>query len=188
MALLGLRTLRLRLAVVALASTAVHAGAQTSVTDEYQVKAAFLYNFAKFVDWPPGVLGSSGIIAICVLGQNPFGRMLEDTVSGKTVDGKSFVVRRVSDGKAAASCQILFVSSSERTRLGAILGELRTGHVLTVGESDGFIEEGGIVNLKLESGKIQIQININAAEQAGVRISSKLLSLAQIMKNPVQAK
>jgi hypothetical protein len=188
MALLGLRNIAVRLAVVALAAAGVHADAQGSVTDEYQVKAAFLYNFAKFVEWPSGTPGSSSPIAICVLGQNPFGRVLEDTVSGKTVDGKTFVVRRISEVKAAALCQILFVSSSERIRYGAILTELRTGHVLTVGESDGFIEEGGIINLKLDSGKVQIQINTNAAEQAGVRISSKLLSLAQIIRMPVQAK
>jgi hypothetical protein len=188
MALLGLRNFAVRIAVAALAAAAVHANAEESVTDEYQVKAAFLYNFAKFVEWPSGTPGSSSPIAICVLGQNPFGRVLEDTVSGKTVDGKMFVVRRVSEVKAAAHCQILFVSSSERMRFGAILGELRTGGVLTVGETEGFIEEGGVVNLKLDGGKIQIQININAAEQAGVRISSKLLSLAQIMRKPAQAK
>lgn len=188
MALLGLRNRAVRLATAALAMTALHASAQESVTDEYQVKAAFLYNFAKFVEWPSGTPGRSNSIAICVLGLNPFGRVLEDTVSGKAVDGKTFVVRRVSDGKTAALCQILFVSSSERTRLGAILGDLRTAHVLTVGETDSFIEEGGIINLRLDSGKVQIQININAAEQAGVRISSKLLSLAQIIKMPVQAK
>ena len=188
MALLGLRNFAARLAVVALASAGVHANAQESVTDEYQGKAAFLYNFAKFVEWPSGTLGSSNAIAICVLGQNPFGRVLEDTVGGKTVDGKTFVVRRVSDVKAAALCQILFVSSSERSRLESMLGELRAGHVLTVGESDAFIDEGGVINLKLDSGKVQIQININAAEQAGVRISSKLLSLAQIIRKPVQTK
>jgi len=188
MAFLGLRNRAVRLALVALGAVAVHAHAEEPVTDEYHVKAAFLYNFAKFVEWPSGPLGSSGPIAICVLGQNPFGRVLEDTVSGKTVDGKTFSVRRVSDGKTAALCQILFVSSFERMRLGAILGDLRTGHVLTVGETDGFIEEGGIVNLKLDGGKIQIQININAADEAGVRISSKLLSLAQIIRKPVPAK
>jgi YfiR/HmsC-like len=188
MALLRLRNVAIRLAVVALASAAVHANAQEFVTDEYQVKAAFLYNFAKFVEWPSGTLGRSSPIAICVLGQNPFGRVLEDTVSGKTVDGKTFVVRRVSDGKSAALCQILFVSSSERMRLESMLGELRAGHVLTVGETDAFIDEGGIINLKLDSGKVQIQINVNAADQGGVRISSKLLSLAQIIRKPVQAK
>ena len=178
----------MQVALVALGAVGVHAHAEESVTDEYQVKAAFLYNFAKFVVWPSSTPGSSSVIAICVLGQNPFGRVLEDTVSGKTVDGKAFVVRRVSGGKAAALCQILFVSASERARYGAILGELRTGGVLTVGETEGFIEEGGIVNLKLDGGKIQIQINITAADQAGVRISSKLLSLAQIIRKPAQVK
>src|SRR5579863_4598972 len=96
-----------------LLGTVLRVHAQAPAFDEYQVKAAFLYNFAKFVEWPSGTLGSSNLIAICVLGQNPFGRVLEDTVSGKTVDGKAFVVRRVSDGKAAAPCQILFVSASE---------------------------------------------------------------------------
>jgi uncharacterized protein DUF4154 len=188
MALLGLRNLAVRLALVALGAVAVHAHAGESVTDEYQVKAAFLYNFAKFVEWPFETPGGSSSIAICVLGQNPFGPVLEDTVRGKTVDGKPFVVRRISEVKAAAICQILFVSSSERAHFGAILGELRTGGVLTVGETEGFIEEGGIVNLRLDGGKIQIQINMTAAEQAGVRISSKLLRLAQIMRKPVPAK
>jgi hypothetical protein len=188
MALLRLRNVAIPLAVAALASAAVHANAQELVTDEYQVKAAFLYNFAKFVEWPSGTPARSSSIAICVLGQNPFGRVLEDTVSGKTVDGKTFVVRRVSDGKSAAFCQILFVSSSERAHLESMLGELRAGHVLTVGETDTFIDEGGIINLKLDNGKVQIQINVNAADQAGVRISSKLLSLAQIIRKPVQAK
>ena len=96
-------------------------------------------------------------------------------------------MRQISDIKQASHCQILFVSSSERMRYGAILRELRTG-VLTVGETEGFIEEGGVVNLKLDGGKVQIQVNINAADQAGVRISSKLLSLAQIIRKPAQAK
>src|SRR5579863_8398569 len=124
-----------------LLGTALRVHAQAPAFDEYQVKAVFLYNFAKFVEWPSEALGSSSPISICVLGQNPFGPVLEDTVSGKTVDGKTFVVRRISEAKAAASCQILFVSSSERARYGAILGELRTAHVLTVGETEGFVEE-----------------------------------------------
>jgi uncharacterized protein DUF4154 len=188
MAFLGLRNPAVRLAFAALGALPVYVHAEESVTDEYHLKAAFLYNFAKFVEWPAGTPESPHPIAICVLGQNPFGPVLEDTVSGKTLDGRAFVVRRISEAKAAARCQILFVSSSERKRFGAILGELRTGGVLTVGETEGFIEEGGIVNLKLDGGKIQIQINMTAAEQSGVRISSKLLRLAQITRKPVPAK
>jgi hypothetical protein len=188
MALLDLRNLAVRLAVVALAVTAVRANAQESVTGEYQVKAAFLYNFTKFVEWPPGLFESSDSpISICVLGQNLFGHVLQETVRGKTVNGRMLVVSGIPDARSATHCQIVFVSSFERMRFGAILGELRSG-ILTVGETDAFIEAGGIVNLKLESGRIQIQVNINAAEQAGVHISSKLLSLAQIIRNSVPPK
>ena len=178
----------MRLAIVALTAIAVQFNADASVPDEYQVKAAFLYNFTKFVEWPPGVFESSDSpISICVLGQNLFGHVLQETVRGKSVNGRMLVVSGIPDARSATHCQILFVSSSERMRYGAILRELRTG-VLTVGETEGFIEEGGVVNLKLDGGKVQIQVNINAADQAGVRISSKLLSLAQIIRKPAQAK
>jgi len=180
MALLGHRNLAIRLALLALVAIRTHA--ETPVTDEYQVKAAFLYNFAKFVEWPREEFSSSmDPIGICVVGQNSFGRALDHAVSGKMVNDRGFVVRQIADMKQANRCQILFVSSSERKRYGAILGELRTGGVLTVGETEAFAEQGGMVNLKLENGKVQIQINLNAAEQARVRISSKLLSLAQIV-------
>lgn len=189
MALLGPRHLAFRLAVIALTAVAVRANAEGPAIDEYQVKAAFLYNFAKFVEWPPEAVGSSnGPIAICVLGQNPFGHALQDTVDGKTVSGRTFVVRQTAEAKQAAHCQILFVSSSERKRYAAILGELRAGGVLTVGETEDFAEAGGVVNLKLESSRVQIQINMSAAEEAGLHISSKLLSLAQIIRKAGPAK
>jgi uncharacterized protein DUF4154 len=189
MALLGLRNFAVRLAVAVLTASVVHADADASVMDEYQVKAAFLYNFTKFVEWPPDLFESSDSpFGVCVLGQNLFGHALHEAARGKTVNGRMVVVYGIPDARAASRCQILFVSASERKRFGAILGELRTGGVLTVGETEGFIEAGGIINLKLDGGKIQIQININAAEQAGLRISSKLLSLAQIIRKPAQVK
>jgi hypothetical protein len=187
MALLGSRNVTIRLAL--LACIALRAHADIAPIDEYQVKAAFLYNFAKFVEWPREAFGkSTDPIGICVIGQNPFGSSLEDAVSGKTVNGRAFVVRQISDIKQASRCHILFVSASERRRYSAILGDARAGGVLTVGETDGFAEQGGMVNLKLESGRVQIQINLSAAEEARVRISSKLLSLAQIIQRPVQPK
>ena len=187
MAILRSRNLTIRLAL--LACVALRAQAEIATIDEYQVKAAFLYNFAKFVDWPREAFGGpTDPIRIYVIGQDPFGRALEDAVNGKSFNGREFVVRQISDIKQAGRCQILFVSSSERKRYGAILGELHAGGVLTVGETDGFTEQGGMVNLKLESGRVQIQINLSAAEEARVRISSKLLSLAQIIQKPVQPK
>jgi hypothetical protein len=152
-------------------------------TDEYQVKAAFLYNFAKFVEWPPQVFNGAGDpIAICLFGQNPFGTALEEAVKDKFITGRTLVVREVSDFRKTPGCQILFVSSSAHERWRATLaGTTQTG-MLTVGDTEGFAEEGGMVNFKLDGGKIRIQVNVNAAERAQVRISSKLLMLAEIVK------
>jgi YfiR/HmsC-like len=151
--------------------------------EEYRVKAAFLFNFAKFVEWPPQMFKTAtDPIAICVVGQNLFGDALNEAVSGKTVDGRPFLVRQVSGEQPSAGCQILFVSSSERKRLHAILGEIKTEGVLTVGETDNFEAEGGIINFKIEAGRVCLQVNVDAAEQAKLRISSKLLNLAQIVK------
>jgi hypothetical protein len=152
-------------------------------TNEYQVKAAFLYNFAKFVDWPPQSFhGPDDPITICIVGQNPFGRMLEDTVNGKTLDGRAFAVRNVPAVQQAAGCQILFVSSSERKHLHSILESIKTPGILTVGESEGFAVSGGAINFKLEGGKLRFEINLDAAAKAGLQIRSNLLSLAEIVR------
>jgi uncharacterized protein DUF4154 len=151
--------------------------------EEYRVKAAFLLNFARFVEWPPQVFKSSADpISICVVGQNLFGNALDNAVIGKTVEGRTFLVRQLSGSQPLAGCQILFVSSSERNRLQSIFGEIKTGGVLTVGETDTFASEGGMINFKIEGGRVRLQVNLEAAEEANLRISSTLLSLAQIVK------
>jgi len=163
-------------------------GAGAQVIDEYQVKAAFIYNFAKFVEWPPHTFKTStDPIMICVLGENPFGNVLDQAVTGKTVDGRRFLVRQLSGEQTAAGCQILFVSSSERYRSHAILTEVKTGEtkngaVLTIGETDDFTMQGGVINFKIEAGRVRLQVNVDAAERAKLRISSKLLSLAEIVR------
>ena len=150
------------------------------VAEEYQVKGAFLLNFTKFVDWPARVFQDPGDpIAICVLGENPFGPLL-DRAARETVVGKRTVsVRQVSDGQQASHCQIVFVGASERKRWRTWLEALRGRSVLTVGESDGFLTNGGVVNFKLEGEKVRIEINTAAADRAGLHISAKLLNLAQ---------
>ena len=151
--------------------------------NEYQVKAAFLYNFAKFVEWPAqSFKGPDDPIAICVVGQNPFGSMLEDTVKGKRLEGRAFVVRTVADVQQAGGCHILFVSSSEREHLQSILASIKTTGILTVGETAGFAKDGGIINFKLDGGMVRFEINIDAAAKEGLQIRSNLLSLAQIVK------
>jgi hypothetical protein len=157
--------------------------ARAQTADEYRVKAAFLYNFAKFVEWPAQAFKSAADpIAICVVGKNPFGGALEQAVSGQAAQGKLFTVRQVSDASQMRACHILFVSSSERKRLAPIFQEIKNGSVLTVGESDNFTAEGGMVNFRIEEGSVHLQINPDAAAQQRLHISSKLLSLAEIVR------
>ena len=157
--------------------------ARAQSIDEYQAKAAFLFNFAKFVDWPSTVFkNEKDPIRICVLGQNPFGASLDDAVRGRDVAGRPLIAIQVSDLRQAEGCQIIFVAASERKRFKPMAAGLSAANVLTVGEVEGFVSEGGIVNFKVEDGRIRFEINLAAADQAKVRISSKLLSLARVVK------
>jgi hypothetical protein len=189
MALLGFGlTVRVPTRLLRLLLTGAQAGAFFTVAamgqelDEYRVKAAFLYNFAKFVQWPAQVFkNSSTPIAICVLGPSPILRPIEEAVVDKTIEGRAIVVTTRPDIKRANGCQILFVSS-------ALPQDARSMGVLTVGETAGFAAEGGVVNFKIESGRVRFEINQDAAEKSGLKISSKLLSLAEIVKTRANPK
>lgn len=158
-------------------------GAAAQEANEYQVKAAFLYNFAKFVEWPPEAFkGPSDPIVIAVVGKNPFGTLLAEEVAGKTLLGRPFQVREVTNAQQASGCQIVFVSSSERKRLEALFTLIGKSAVLTVGETDNFAAEGGIINFKIDAGNVRLQINVGAARRQQIRISAKLLSLAEIVE------
>jgi hypothetical protein len=168
------------LTLLALAAVPGWAHAEPPVADEYQVKAAFLFNFAKFVEWPADAFkGPEDPIAICVLGQDPFGTALQDVVRSKTVANRAFVVREVSGAQQASKCQIVFVTASERKRFRSLLEELKGHSILTVGEAEDFTASGGIINFKLKDARVRIEIDAGAAERAKLRISSKLLSLAE---------
>lgn len=181
MAFLAQRNVACRLVLLALAIS--HVYAQAPIPDEYQVKAAFLFNFAKFVEWPAAAFKAlDEPLAICVLGQDPFGTALEEVVRNKTVAKRTFVVREVSNAQQASSCQIVFVSSSERKRFRVLLDGLKGHSILTVGEADDFTANGGIISFKLKDARVRIEIDTGAADRAGLRISSKLLSLAEIAK------
>jgi hypothetical protein len=151
--------------------------------DEYQVKAAFLYNFAKFVEWPGEAFeNQSESLLVCVLGEDPFGRALDDVVGGKKIDGRALAIRRISDARQAKGCRMLFVSSSEPKSVLPVLAAINESGVLTVGESDSPAAEGMIINFILENGKIRFAINTAVAEREKLRFSSRLLSLAIIVK------
>jgi hypothetical protein len=171
-----------RLSLVAALVAALGAPMQGEV-DEYQVKAAFLYNFAKFVEWPPQTFKEvSDPFVICVLGENPFGRQLGDVIDGKTVDGRVLKIRPVANAQQAGNCQILFISSSERNRLRSVLGDLKSSPILTVGDTEGFAAAGGVINFTLDRDAVRIEINAAAAKQKNLQISSKLLSLAHMVR------
>jgi hypothetical protein len=153
--------------------------AQESPPTEQQLKAAFLLNFAKFVEWPPTAFGeATSPIVLGILGENPFGDVLEQTIRGKTINNRPLVVKPFRSSAETTNCHILFISASEKPRLPEILAGLRGASVLTVAEMDRFTETGGMINFIRQGNKIRFQINEVAAKSAGLKISSKLLSLA----------
>lgn len=172
---------QIRTLLIALPACAICAGFLPAEVSEYQMKAVFLYSFAKFVEWPEGALKSSATpVTACILGESPFGDEIA-SVKGKPLENRVFNVRTVSAVPAAADCQMLFISSSERKRLPAILSQIKASPILTVGDWDGFAEGGGMINLKLEGGRIRLQINVEATQPSGLKLSAKLLGLAQIV-------
>ncbi len=146
---------------------------------EYELKAAFLYNFARFVDWPAQGVTTPGVLTLCVLGDSPFGRDL-DPIAGKTVGRASLRVRGITID-AASGCQIVFISGSEAPRLERDLARLRGSPVLSVGDSPGFAERGAVINFYLDQAKVRFEINIDAAQRSGLTVSSQLLRLARIV-------
>ena len=153
--------------------------AQQAQPTEYQIKAAFLFNFAKFVEWPPAAFAeATSPIVIGILGKNPYNEDLARIIRDKKVDDRPLVIKELRSPTETTNCHILFISTSEKTRLPQIIKSLRGTSVLTVGEMDRFVENGGMINFFLESGKIRFEINNAAATSAGLKISSRLLALA----------
>jgi hypothetical protein len=171
-----LRRLPLPALLAALLALQVPAAAQTA--SEYDVKAAFLFNFTKFVDWPATAFPDPGSLKVCVLGEDPFGRSLQ-AVAGEAVASRKLTVVRSDAIPKPGGCQILFISRSERERLPQILAANKDAPVLTVGDTKGFVDQGVIINFILEDSKVRFEINTDAADRAGIRISSKLLQLAR---------
>jgi hypothetical protein len=143
---------------------------------EYEVKAALLYNFGRFVQWP----NSGDTLVVCVLGEDPFGPVLDKTLEGKITEARRLHVRRLKRSQDGESCQILFVSSSEYEHLPQILAELDGRSVLTVGDTPEFARRGGMISFQLEQNRVRIHVNLRAAEGARLTISSQLLKLATV--------
>jgi len=136
---------------------------------EYKVKAAFLLNFGKYVEWPASATGAS--IDICVIGRDPFGPTLDETLAGRTVGNRRVKARRVSAVSDAVDCSILFVSRGEQARVDAVLDGLAGSPVLLVGEQERFARKGGMINFVEADRKVRFEINAAAAKKAGLKIS-----------------
>ncbi len=169
---------RVALLFVLCATTCAFAGP----IPEYQVKAAFLFNFSQFVSWPPRAFSSADApIVIAVLGHDPFGSDLDAIVSGEHVGGHPFIVRRLHDVSEVDGSHILFIDRSETAQLPQILAALRGRDILTVSDIEGSARSGVMIDLVTQNDHIRMQINVAAARASGLTISSQLLRPAQIV-------
>ena len=190
---------RLRILIVALsvslswAPAALAQERDSSNSSEYLIKAGFIFNFAKFVEWPQSTFSQpDSPIVIGILGTDPFGSIIDQIVQDKKIGGRGIVIKRLkwgADSKDLKECKILFVGASERAHLDELVQTLRGLPILTVGETPGFAERGGVIRLVLEDNRVRFEVNVDAARQSGLTISSRLLTLARIIQQtPVDAR
>ena len=157
-------------------------GSDSPASSEYLIKAGFIYNFAKLTEWPaPSFPQPNSPIVIGILGTDPFQGMLDQVLRGKQVNGREFVVKHLKWEDDVRSCNILFVSSSENAHLDQLFRLIKGLPILTIGDTPGFAERGGIINFVLEDDKVRFHIDVDAAKQADINISSRLLALAKIV-------
>jgi len=180
------RTWRLGVTGIALAATLITApwvaGANAvDVAPDAAVKAALLYNFAEFVEWP--ALPSSVPLVVCIVGSDGIAVALVQTVRGQNIGGHALEVWRPRDSSAWRICNVLFIAESEIGRSAAGLGEIRALPVLTVSDGQGFSQGRGIIELYIEGGRMRFAINVDAVQRSGLRLSSRLLGLAKVVRN-----
>ncbi|HEV2489104.1 MAG TPA: YfiR family protein [Candidatus Acidoferrales bacterium] len=167
--------------------------AQSDQVGEYDLKAAILYNLVKFVEWPSSAYpDSQAPTMLCVLGQDQFSDALELPGYAQKANGRPISIRRLKDEKGIRDCQVLYIGTSERRAIPQILSRLKESNVLTVGEMSQFAVQGGIIQFTLEDKQVRFQINLDAASRMSLKISSRLLMLAHIVKdqrgNPVETR
>lgn len=157
-------------------------GFQKLETEEYQLKAVFLFNFVQFVEWPAEIFPTAeSPIVIGILGKDPFGSFLEETIRGEQVNGRPIVIEHFSNTKEIKNCHILFINAAT-TRLDDVLKSLEGKNILTVSDANNFAKQGGMIRFKNESNKIKLQINLKAVKVTDINISSKLLRLSEIVE------
>lgn len=165
-----------------LAGTSSPVRAQAPAPSENDVKAAFLYHFSGYVEWPTAVLARGGdSFLVCLLGGDPFGSMLDAMVEGKTLHDKKLKVKRIAELGGTSDCHILFINSSQEGRLAEILSAVAGQGVLTVGDMRRFAQRGGMIGFTLDRGRVRFDINLEAAQREGLSLSAQLLKVARII-------
>jgi hypothetical protein len=155
--------------------------AQTAKPTEYQVKAAYLVNFVKFIEWPRASGPADDPFAICVLGQDPFGPALEAALAGETVGRHALVPRRVTSAREAANCRVVFIGEDDRDASRSV-SALDNAGVLTVSDVPEFLKHGGIIQFVLQGNRVRFEVNLTAARKAGLNLSSELLKVAAAVR------
>jgi hypothetical protein len=155
------------------------AQAQAPKPTEYQVKAAYLSNFGRFVEWPAGgAPAPDQPFNVCVLGQDPFGPALDSALAGEAINGAALAAKRIPKGQDAAMCRILFISSSEESDLKAILAALDKASIVTVSDFPQFVKRGGMIQFVMDGNRVRFEVNLAAVQHAGLNLSSELLKVA----------
>ncbi len=158
--------------------------AQAEQTVQYPLKLAYIYNVTKFVEWPKEAFSnSSSPLVICIAGRDPFPADAEHELRSRTSGGRPIDVRKITTRDNPGVCQIVFISDAEQKNAAGMLASAENTSALTIGESEGFAERGGVVNLVIQDAKIRFEINTGAAERKHLIISSRLLTLAKIVHN-----
>jgi YfiR/HmsC-like len=179
--------------LILLAACVCHSGeplaAQSAALTENEIKAGFLYNFTKFVEWPEGVYADArSPITLGIAGDNPFGNLLTDTAAGKFVNGRPVVVRQFQEGQDLRSCQVLFIASPNKQYIAHALGKVKGSGVLTVGEGAAFTRSGGMIAFLVEGSKVRLEIDLAAVSEAHLKLSAKVIAVARLVSSEAKEK
>jgi len=170
------------LVATALFATASAAAPTPTFNEEYQLKAVFLFNFLQFVDWPANSFADAhSPFYVCVLGDDPFGPALDEVMAGERLDGRPITIERHEDVTDTAHCHLVFIAQDSAARLKRSLAALQDKSILTVSDTENFANEGGVIELEVQNNRIKLLVNLQAANEAQLRVSSKLLRKAQIV-------
>jgi YfiR/HmsC-like len=165
-----------------LASAGRSSGGDPQTLSEYQIKAGFFFNFTRFVEWPETafVTATSPIIA-CVAGETPLTDLVINVAVGKVVNGRAVSIRRVKASDDLRRCNLLFISAAEERRTAEILAGLKKASTLTVGETPGFPQAGGMINFSIQENKVKLELNLDATNGAGLKVNSKLIAVSRLI-------